>query len=651
MARKIFAAGVLICLGLVCVGHAQTTLYFDPTYTAGSNNGTQAHPYATWATLWTAINSALTTGGASVPVNVFLSSDVTDTNEMNLSSCTATACKSPNSTITCSGFGESFVCAISGTYVLFDGISEQNIGSNTVPNWVATGVPLNSCIEPMPGATNPPTYVCPQNTALRYTIQTSVPVTGPTGGSAPNNCVYNIDIRGMSFQGTSGQSANLTYVGYLILEDSEVTRIALGSGGPGMYIGPGQSGPCHTGAARPGGTDSGPDWVVPQFNIVHDEWGETIYDGASTSDPFVANASCTACQQFEAGTSGTNLACGNGCASNSTVCSTPGTPATCSTGAHHRIVSNTIFGSAAWGGQGDGMDIKDGHDDLMILNNRVYTGRYPNCAPGSCTNLYCSGGTNPGTACTSNAQCTGGGQCSAGSDGRCILMESASVVDSNFVQGCGHDGIDVVDSWNNSVGRSAVRVSNNIDVNINSKVGNNNAIELEPLNTTGLAQWGTVQFLNNSVFSVAATGITLSSGSYNVSALVSGNIVHSANTGISAGGASVDHNDCFSSGGTCTGTGTITSNPLFVSTSAPFVDTNFGVQPGSPVIGAGANNSAFFTNDYFGNTRTVPWWIGATQSASFVPAPATVSFAGLRFPRYVVIEEPDFLWKGDHTLQ
>lgn len=53
------------------------------------------------------------------------------------------------------------------------------------------------------------------------------------------------------------------------------------------------------------------------------------------------------------------------------------------------------------------------------------------------------------------------------------------------------------------------------------------------------------------------------------------------------------------------------ANPLFTSFGATPSTRNLRLVPGSPAIGAGANLSAFFTTDKNGNTRTVPWDIGA----------------------------------------
>jgi hypothetical protein len=92
------------------------------------------------------------------------------------------------------------------------------------------------------------------------------------------------------------------------------------------------------------------------------------------------------------------------------------------------------------------------------------------------------------------------------------------------------------------------------------------------------------------------------------------NNICQATGGINGSILTNDYNDCFNGTTGCTGTHTITSNPNFVSTSGPPA-SNFTLQPGSPAIGAGTTISGFST-DYFGNTRAVPWTIGAAQSGA-----------------------------------
>jgi Bacterial Ig domain len=603
---------LLIIFALLCgTALAQTTYYVDAGYTGGSDAGSQAHPWTSLSDTgaWSAVNAALASGA----VTVFYSATTPGTSNPNVTTTQIDLSQRSNT---------------STNILTLDGASMKNTGSATVPVWSA-GITLSPCIEPAPGDTNPPTYTCLQNTSPRFTIQASVPITGPTGASDYLNCVNYFTVQGFSFQGNGGQSADLTYIGNLTFQYNEVTRIALGSNGPGTYIGPGQHGPCHTGAARPSGTDSGPDNVVLNYNLIHDEWGECIYSGASTSDPFV-NGAPGSSQQVEGGSaSGTNLACGNGCSGNaSCTAAVAANASTCSTGANYVVHGNTLFGCAAWGGQGDGTDIKDGHTNYQATNNQLYTTRYPACATGSpqCTNLICYNGTNAGTACTSNAQCTGGGRCGAGSDGRGMIIESCTLIDSNFIKAPGHDAIDLGDSWNTSTGRSACRISNNIAVDVNSGSGHNNGLELETLNVSGLAQWGNVTWFNNSVYNAGNnsvdTGacITTGSGSASGSVLMENNIFDDCTTqGSSFGIGTASFNNYFNTGTSCPGseTGTICTNPLFVSTATPYVDSNFKIQSGSGARAAGANLHSTFTNDYFSDVRpNSAFDIGADQFTS-----------------------------------
>ena len=73
------------------------------------------------------------------------------------------------------------------------------------------------------------------------------------------------------------------------------------------------------------------------------------------------------------------------------------------------------------------------------------------------------------------------------------------------------------------------------------------------------------------------------------------------------------------------------SDPLFVSTSTPYVATNFKVRTGSLALGRGLNLSAMFTTDYAGAARVVPWDIGAFNTLTgILPGGVPGSPTGLR---------------------
>jgi len=595
MMKKLLLAVLLLRAALF----AQTTYYIQPAFTGGSNNGTQAHPFTGFGSggtsplSWSTINTNLATGS----VTVYLAATTPGTN---------------TATVSTTGIDLSQRTDTSTNVLTIDGESFKDAGTATTPSWVTnfTLPPLTPCVEPIPSATNPPTFTCGQNTSPRYTIQNSSPITGPTGGAAPNNCKYYFDIRGISFQENGGgQGANMTYIGHVTFEFNEVTAISGVTGGPGLYIGPGQNGPCHTGAARPNGTDQGPDAVTSQYNLIHDEWGECTYSGASTGDPFVNGAPGNS-QQVEGGSvSGTNLACGNGCGSGNPSCTaaSAANAAACGTGDSYFIQYNTEFGCAAWGAQGDGVDFKDGHTNAILRGNQLWTSRYPNCAP-TCSNLICYGGTNGGTTCTTNAQCTGGGRCGAAAQGaRGFIIESCSLVDGNLIYQPGVDAIDLGDAWNNSTGRVDCKIINNLVVDVNSGNGHQNGYELEGLNVSGLFPWGNISFFNNTGYNIGnistntGVGIITASGAANGTVRIANNIISTSHQAISAGVGTEDHNDCFNNTtGTCAGTGDITTDPQFISTAAPPTAAGFKLQAASAAKGAGVNFFSTFTDDYFG---------------------------------------------------
>ena len=269
-----------------------------------------------------------------------------------------------------------------------------------------------------------------------------------------------------------GNRANLTYLHDITIQYNEFTRTATGSLGPGVIIGPAQHGPCHTGAARPSGTDSGPDNVTVQYNYIHATWGECIYIGASSSDPFNP-AGGTTNQQYEAGVSGDNLQCGNGCTSNSLVCTTTNLQAsTCSTGANYLVAYNTLESCASWGGQGDGTDVKDGHTNLRVIGNTYRT----------------------------SLACTGCGSNGPGNDGQGPLFESGAQEIGNYIEAPGHQCTPIYSSWNNSVGRGDMEIINNMCINANSGSGSNVAFNVWPPTQTGEATWSTVEMYNNTVY-------------------------------------------------------------------------------------------------------------------------------------------------------
>jgi hypothetical protein len=255
----------------------------------------------------------------------------------------------------------------------------------------------------------------------------------------------------------------------------------------------------------------------------------------------------------------------------------------CHTGANYLIQGNLLESCASWGGQGDGTDVKDGHVNLRVIGNVYRTSK-------ACSNC----GTN-----------------GPGNDGQGPLFESGSQVIGNYIEAPGHQCIPIYSSWANSVGRGDMLIANNICVNANSAVGSNTGYHVWGASVA--QKWATVEIYSNTVFNTDDTCIAADSGSTTGGTTVKNNICHSTGGGLS-GTATHDYNDYYNT--TCTAeTHGVCVDPRFVSTTPPYVDTNFKLQTGTPVGSAGTDLSNSFTTDYFGATRTMPWDMSAASMA------------------------------------
>jgi hypothetical protein len=421
-----------------------------------------------------------------------------------------------------------------------DGISQKNTNASS-PSWT-TNVQPTPCKYDAPG--------CAWASARKFTITGNTPFEGT---DSPSNCKGYFTIQGFTIHNTEGQTADLTYTHDLIFQYNDASRTATGSYGPGIIAGPGNGGP---GCA--------PSDVTIQYNYIHATWGECVYIGASTPDPP-----------------------GNGNAA---------------TGDNYLLQGNVIESCASWGGQGDGLDIKDGHTNLRVLSNTI----------------------RPSKSCTS---CGSNGP---GSDGQGIVYESGALLDSNYVESPDHNCIVGGESWNNTIGRGTLRVSNNITVSCNSGTGQNNGIAFFSPTNTG--KWTAVNISNNSVFLTGDNCVSIQLGQNPGSFTVQNNICHTTSGGISGGSAlsGHDYNDYFNAGVSCPVSGEPNSmcvDPAFASTAKPYVDNNFKLRLGSSVAAEGVNLSLLFSKDYFGNLRTVPWSMSASvavgSSTSSAPNPPT----------------------------
>ena len=527
---------ILFSMFCVTASVCQTSFYVDPSFAGGGNNGSAANPDT--SINWSRYNAALASGD----VTVYLSASQSQSTQINLGSRTDTS-----------------------THVItFNGTEKVNANdgiNNKVTNWVA-GVTLTPCVG----------FECAKNGAWighQYTVTASG--SALTSNNNVNNCQGYYDIRGIKFVSV-GQLAVLTYTHDLTVEYNDFSDSA-GSIGPGIYIGPGQHGPCNASTSNVGG----PDNVTYQYNYTHKTYGECLYIGAETSDPPGYGSS-----EYSAN--------GMTCTSN------------CNTGAHYRILYNTNEDCAYYGGQGDGTDIKDGHADLWFIGN---TNRPSMDSP-------------------------------AGQGGAMgMVTEGTAIIDGNYFEDVGKDlcnGIRLADSWYNFAGRQDhLIIRNNIVNGFTSGACNNYGIYLTAPDLSGsLAYWTTpISVYNNTIYSTKNSCISISSSALDSGAVANAenNICDATSGGIS--GASLhDYNDYFNAGVSCPVSGephSLCVDPLFTSIASPYSANNFILQSGSPVASAGFDLASSFTDDYLKATRTTPWDIGAwalTSSAS-APTPPT----------------------------
>jgi hypothetical protein len=620
---------------LVCVTAAfgQTAYYVDPNVSTGlGNNGTASAPWVGISNIgWTTVNAALASG----PVTIYFSATSASHTANTVDTTALVITRTDTST----------------NLLTLDGASLYN-NNDTSPSsstWVT-----NTTLAP-DGCVAGTEYRCAVtqtwSTAFHYQIGTSSSgVTLPfQSNGAYNDCIGYITIQGFHAYRAEGQAATLNYIHDLTLQYNEIQGIpsVAGTYGPGVYVGPGNNGPCLMGAPLASGTVNtngtavtwvsgtqfttgaawvgnktitingtkynissvnsatsitlsanaetqtgvafsvpqfgGPDNVNVQYNYIHDTYEDLSYFGASTPDP--PGFGGTEYTSLAPDTHG--LTCGTAC----------------STGANYLIQFNTTENSATpGGGENQCFDIKDGHISLTI--------RYNTCRP---TESYVS--APPG--------------------GPGINMESGGTVYGNYIEGPATQGIGMHTGWNNTDGRSDTKIYNNIIINAHwNTVGDNSGIHI--WNDSTGQEFGTVEMYNNSFYndnvSYGGSCIGIDSSSASGTVTVENNIISTCGSGAISGTTTHSYNDCYDVGATCpVETGGVTTNPLYVSTGTPYVATNFKLQSASPAGSNGFNLSSLFSTDYFGNTRTTPWSMGAAaESASALVAPPTAVVATVK---------------------
>jgi hypothetical protein len=399
----------------------------------------------------------------------------------------------------------------------------------------------------------------------RFKITASYPVNS-NNFSPPYPDRNFMTIRGFRIVATNGQIAALMGMSNLIFEFNDCYSLAGTTGGPAVITGI----PFGTNMGIYGGSWS--SHVTIRNNTIHDTFGEGIYIGGSTPDPAGAGDVQT----------GDDI-----------------------------LVKDNIITNPGWhGGQGEGIDVKDGNTNLRIVGNTIsWTTGYPSPL-----------------------------------DYQAIVVEGADLIEGNFVYSNGapfRNGIVTASAWNNSHGRNQLVIRNNIIAG-----ATNNGMKLYG-GASAPYQWSNTKIYNNAVYgsgdqSILITdtlhnGITLinnilsTSGEWNLYAPLGVFLAHSNNI-YYAGPFGLVH-----SGSTTYDSSSLASfepsaislDPKFVSTGTPYASANFKLQSASPAIDKGATVTSF-NYDFSGVTRPQgsAWDIGAhefTSSNGTTPGVLTLS--------------------------
>ncbi len=315
--------------------------------------------------------------------------------------------------------------------------------------------------------------------------------------------------------------------------------------------------------------------IVIRNNSIHDTFGEGIYISGNGGD----------------GGSGQGVP--------------PGDTANTQTQDDVLIESNTITRPGFYGGEGDGIDVKEGNTNLRIRQNTI--------------NLT-------GIAA-----------------GRAITVESADLIEGNFCINVPTNAIAVTAGYNGTFGRDRLVIRNNVAVG-----GANSCLKLDSSDATSSTYWWhNTKVQNNTFLKPASSGtdhIVYIDGHDNV--IFQNNILIGRDTfqclrydASTVTFLTHDYNSYSNStsdfswvvgfsGGSTYDKSQITSweahsivtAPLLVSESSPYLIGNFQLQSGSPCKDT-ATTIATFSNDLSGNSRVSGQWdMGALELGAIAGA-------------------------------
>jgi len=351
----------------------------------------------------------------------------------------------------------------------------------------------------------------------------------------------NITLHGFKIMCNTGTKAVAICGDNWTVENCDISHTSAATDGPCVLLVPTADG-AHEGSSYYAPPCSN---ITIRNNVIHDTFGEAIYLGGGGSSPGTA---------------------GSGYPSHTNV----------------SVLNNEIYNAGRWGGQGDGIDVKGGIQQLTICSNNIH-----DCA-------YADQGSRGIVA---------QGQPSPAPSGALQTYER------NYIHNMNHatEGITIADTWGIPAG---VNIRNNIISGITGGSGSKAGMAIYSSQNQLLIQ-------NNTIYNCAGLGIGTAAGA---NVLLRNNLLIANNAGghqvdLSHGTVDSDYNAYSNTWGYASeGSHSFTLSAQDVTnTLVDATNGDFHLVAGAPVIGK-AETQAMVSDDFSGATRGPSWDIGAFRA-------------------------------------
>ena len=351
----------------------------------------------------------------------------------------------------------------------------------------------------------------------------------------------NITIHGFNITCNTGTKAVAISGDNWTVENCDISHTSAATDGPCVLLVPTADG-AHEGSSSYAPPCSN---ITISNNVIHDTFGEAIYLGGGGSNPGES---------------------GSGYPSHTNV----------------SVLNNEIYNAGRWGGQGDGIDVKGGIQQLTIRSNNIHDCAY---ADQGARGIVAQGQPSPAPSGT------------------------LQTYERNYIHNMNHatEGIAIADTWGVPAG---VDIRNNIISGITGGAGNKAGIAIYSSQNQILVR-------NNTIYNCAGLGIGTAAGA---NVLLRNNLLIANNAGghqvdLSHGTVDSDYNAYSNTWGYASeGRHALAlSAPDVTNTLVNPAGGDFHLMTGAPVVGK-AETQAMVSNDFSGATRGPSWDIGAFRA-------------------------------------